>query len=152
MLLAVLLYSSQHHNIIYGVSYKHFVNQLSHFMCRPMDNTPAMRTSRGVCFVAPYTAVMPWLNSCPVCTVWFRCDAACNITNWVSCFMTLQWLTRETLIQSSYTVLLRNEVKVQVKSKKVVLFTCNGVKKLPSTFTCNEVGFWDGTCTFTDRY
>ena len=46
-------------------------------------------------------------------------------------------------------VLLCNEVKVKVKSKKVVLFTCNEVKNLPSTFTCNEVGFRDVTCTFT---
>ena len=51
------------------------------------------------------------------------------------------------LFQCCYVTILRS--KVQVKSKKVLLFTCNGVKKLPSTFTCNEVGFWDGTCTFT---
>ena len=31
------------------------------------------------------------------------------------------------------------KVKVKVKSTKVVLFTCNGVKKIARNFTCNEV-------------
>jgi len=53
-------------------------------------------------------------------------------------------------VQCSY--LKSKKVKVQEKSKKVVLCTCNGVKQLPCTFTCNEVSVCVGSCTFTSLH